>query len=674
MPLIAEVGRKSWSSRLLLGIIYFILCIMGACMVIPFLITISSSLSTASDYWNYNVFPRFLFHEDFRYVRGLSQYFFRYPSYGTQMKAYFPERPRHWNSWSVIGRDKEGHADFASFYMTEARRNPEGFKAMAKDYSEFSLQYDLTDLICNPDRVLSVDFLIKHYSEIYKEKHPGEKIGKRQLMTGALHELSEEWETPFESFYNVQFDKERALPLDSQNYIPDEGDGRFEGYKLFLRDMQNLRPECGFATPFCLRVKWYEFLGSERLKLELGHTYEIEKYNAVAGTDYPRLEHTPFPLPASFPKELQAIWRRFQNEYFPLRLCKLKVTPEMEAAFQKDVQTNVPEIATLNKMLGTNYSSFAEVKLPETAPRHVSQSNFQKIWLNFAKKQPPESKVFTSSEIAYQAFVMEKYGSLEKVNQAYHTEYSNLEEIFPPFHAAYTQAFIDHQWKITLQPAVKNFYMVMSYLLFNGNAILVTLGLIALTLCFTLTINPLAAYALSRFNLKGHDKIILYMLATMAFPTMVSAIPSYLLMRDLGMLNTMWALVLPSAANGMSIFILKGFFDSLPQELFEAATIDGASEFQIFRIVAMPLVKPILAINCLTAFMHAYNGWEWALIICQKKSMWTIAVWLYQASIWWNSEPWIVSAGFIIASIPTLLVFLSCQKIILRGIVIPTMK
>ena len=674
MPLIAEVGRKSWSSRLLLGIIYFILCIMGACMVIPFLITISSSLSTASDYWNYNVIPRFLFHEDFRYVRGLSQYFFRFPSYGTQMKAYFPERPRHWNSWSVIGRDKEGHADFASFYLTEASRNPEGFKAMAKDYSEFSMQYDLTDLICNPDRVLSVDFLIKHYSEIYREKHPGEKIGKRQLMNGALHELSEEWETPFESFYNVQFDKERALPLDSQNYIPDEGDGRFEGYKLFLRDMQNLRPECGFATPFCLRVKWYEFLGSERLKLELGHTYEIEKYNAVANTDYPCLERTPFPLPASFPKELQAIWRRFQNEYFPLRLCKLKVTPEMEAAFQKDVQTNVPEIATLNKMLGTNYSSFAEVRLPAAAPRHVSKSNFQKIWLNFAKKQPPESKVFTSSEIAYQAFVMEKYGSLEKINQAYHTEYSNLEEIFPPFHAAYTQAFNEHQWKITLQPAVKNFYMVMSYLLFNGNAILVTLGLIALTLCFTLTINPLAAYALSRFNLKGHDKIILYMLATMAFPTMVSAIPSYLLMRDLGMLNTMWALVLPSAANGMSIFILKGFFDSLPQELFEAATIDGASEFQIFRIVAMPLVKPILAINCLTAFMHAYNGWEWALIICQKKSMWTIAVWLYQASIWWSSEPWIVSAGFIIASIPTLLVFLSCQKIILRGIVIPTMK
>ena len=109
-------------------------------------------------------------------------------------------------------------------------------------------------------------------------------------------------------------------------------------------------------------------------------------------------------------------------------------------------------------------------------------------------------------------------------------------------------------------------------------------------------------------------------------------------------------------------------------ELFEAATLDGAGEMQIFRMVAMPLVKPILAINCLTAFVGAYNGWQWALIICQDKKMWTIAVWLYQASQWWVDSPWIVSAGFVIASVPTFIIFLSTQKIILRGIIIPSMK
>ncbi len=155
---------------------------------------------------------------------------------------------------------------------------------------------------------------------------------------------------------------------------------------------------------------------------------------------------------------------------------------------------------------------------------------------------------------------------------------------------------------------------------------------------------------------------------------MVSAIPAYLLMRDLGMLNTFFALVLPGAANGMAIFILKGFFDSLPSELYEAATIDGAREMQIFRIVAMPMVKPILAINALNAFIAAYAGWAWALIICQDKSMWTISVWLYQISSAWGRTPWLITAGFMVASIPTAIAFLSCQKIILRGIILPSMK
>jgi multiple sugar transport system permease protein len=161
----------------------------------------------------------------------------------------------------------------------------------------------------------------------------------------------------------------------------------------------------------------------------------------------------------------------------------------------------------------------------------------------------------------------------------------------------------------------------------------------------------------------------------MAFPAMVSAIPAYLLMRDLGLLNTFFALILPTAANGMSIFILKGFFDSLPRELYEAATIDGAKEWQIFAIITLPMMKPILAINALTAFIAAYNGWQWALIICQDRNMWTLSVWMYQANQWWSIHyPWLVTAGFVVVSIPTLIVFLFCQKIILRGIILPQMK
>jgi len=267
-----------------------------------------------------------------------------------------------------------------------------------------------------------------------------------------------------------------------------------------------------------------------------------------------------------------------------------------------------------------------------------------------------------------------RYGDLAGINRAWGTDYHYVEEVFPPFDEAYAVTFAHNEWPMTFAPALNNYGVIASYLFRRSNALYVTLLLVALSILCTLTVNPFAAYALSRFNLRGQEAIILFLLATSAFPAMISAIPGYLLMRDLGLLNTFFALVLPGAASGMSIFILKGFFDSLPPELFEAATIDGAKEWQIFLYVTMPMVKPILAINMLTAFLSAYTGWEWALIICQNPRMWTLAVWMYQASQWWVDAPWIVSAGFIIISIPTLLVFLTCQKVILRGIIIPQMK
>ena len=277
-------------------------------------------------------------------------------------------------------------------------------------------------------------------------------------------------------------------------------------------------------------------------------------------------------------------------------------------------------------------------------------------------------------ENAYQDFLLKRYGTVGSVNAAYGWKLARIEEAKPPFDKAYAVTYFNHQTAFAWAPFLSNYQTIANFLLDQGNAIPVTLWLIVLSIFMTLTINPLAGYALSRFNLKGKDKIILFCLATSAFPAMVSAIPGYLLMRDLGLLNTFFALVLPGAANGMAIFVLKGFFDSLPQELFEAATIDGAKEWQIFYFVSLPMVKPILAINALNAFIGAYSGWEWALIICQKKSMWTISVWLYQANQYWLSTPWITTAGFVIASIPILVVFLFCQNVIMKGIVVPSMK
>ena len=193
-----------------------------------------------------------------------------------------------------------------------------------------------------------------------------------------------------------------------------------------------------------------------------------------------------------------------------------------------------------------------------------------------------------------------------------------------------------------------------------------------LSLISALTVNPMAAYSLSRFPMKSSHRVLIFFLVTIAFPVEVAMIPNFLLLRDLGLLNTFAALVLPGMANGFSIFLLKGFFDSLPAELYEAGEMDGASEFQIFRIVALPLLKPILAYIGLGAFVAAYGGFMWAMIICTDPEMWTLMVWIYDFQMFRPGNNYILAAT-VLVSIPPLLVFLIANRIIMKGIVIPTM-
>ena len=117
---------------------------------------------------------------------------------------------------------------------------------------------------------------------------------------------------------------------------------------------------------------------------------------------------------------------------------------------------------------------------------------------------------------------------------------------------------------------------------------------------------------------------------------------------------------------------MKGFFDSLPRELYEAADIDGANEWQKFWLITMSLSKPILAVIALGAFTGAYGNFMFAFILCQDSSMWTLMVWLFQLQQFAAQE--VVFASVLVAAVPTLLVFVFCQSLIIRGLVVPTTK
>jgi multiple sugar transport system permease protein len=209
-------------------------------------------------------------------------------------------------------------------------------------------------------------------------------------------------------------------------------------------------------------------------------------------------------------------------------------------------------------------------------------------------------------------------------------------------------------------------------MLLHGRGIANTVIYCFLAVVLALLVNPLAAYAMSRYRMPSTYKILMFLMLTMAFPPMVTQIPVFLMLREFGLLNTFAALLLPGLANGYSIFLLKGFFDAQPRDLYESAQLDGAGEWTLFWQITMSLARPILSVVALNAFVAAYANFMFALLICQDERMWTLMVWLYQLQQ--RSGPGVVQASLLLAALPTLAVFLACQRVLLRGIVVPVEK
>lgn len=220
--------------------------------------------------------------------------------------------------------------------------------------------------------------------------------------------------------------------------------------------------------------------------------------------------------------------------------------------------------------------------------------------------------------------------------------------------------------------AGRNYLQILDYVLLHGSAIWNTVIFCALAVLTQLIVNPLAAFALSRYPMKATASVLLFLLATMAFPAEVTMIPGFLLLKDLGLLNTFAALVLPAAASGYSIYLLKGFFDSLPKDYYESGSIDGAKDWLLFYKVTVPLSKPVLAVTALGAFVGAYGAFIYAFLVAQDQRMWTLMVWVYQLQA--RAPKSTTMAALTVAAIPTLLVFLFAQRVIMRGIILPSEK
>lgn len=415
-------------------------------------------------------------------------------------------------------------------------------------------------------------------------------------------------------------------------------------------------------------------------------------------------------------EEEVARYERFLQDLPPemwqvgFRTATNQVTSRTDRRWQEWVRERYKTIAAADDAYLETSPNFQSVLPPaelldrrQWSPRQLAKWS---DWLRFKRELPIEFRVPVRAERIYQEFLRGKFknqmsrvpseikGDAKRFEQIRYRRGAPLDQEFRATYlpAAYQDQSVEDLWaKVSDGPlpirayedahvrreassirsefSWRNYYYVFDYIALNGRSLWNTMVFCLLTILVQLTVNPLAAYALSRYPIRASGKILLFLLATMAFPAEVAMIPSFLLLKDLGLLNTFAALVLPGAASGFSIFLLKGFFDSQPQEIFESAQIDGARETTMMLRIALPLSKPVLGYMALLAFMGAYGAFMYAFLVTQNRDMWTLMVFIYQLGL--TAPKAVMMAAITIAAIPTLLVFLAAQRVIMRGIVLP---
>ena len=205
---------------------------------------------------------------------------------------------------------------------------------------------------------------------------------------------------------------------------------------------------------------------------------------------------------------------------------------------------------------------------------------------------------------------------------------------------------------------------------FLGNSFLYALLITAVQLSF----NVLAAYAFARMRFRGRDLLFAMLLATMMVPPAVLLIPNFLVVSQLGLVDTMWGVVVPSFAGAFGIFLLRQAFLNIPADLEDAARIDGCGSWGILVNVVLPLSRPALVTLGLFIFMGAWNMFEWPLVVLSNEDYYplTVGLSLFRSE---TSADWPrVFAASVMGAAPLILLFLVAQRYLVGGISLSGMK
>ncbi len=190
----------------------------------------------------------------------------------------------------------------------------------------------------------------------------------------------------------------------------------------------------------------------------------------------------------------------------------------------------------------------------------------------------------------------------------------------------------------------------------------------------TLAVTSTAGYAFAKFRFFGRGPLFLFFLGTMMIPMQVTMIPVFLIEAKLGLLNSYAGLVLPLAANAFGVFLMRQYMLTIPDELIEAARMDGAGELRLFLTVVLPLARPAMATLSILTFLNAWNEFLWPLILIDTDEMQTLQLALTQFQGQYNVQWNLLMAASFLSILPILAVFLLFQRHLVEGIAMTGLK
>jgi ABC-type glycerol-3-phosphate transport system permease component len=220
---------------------------------------------------------------------------------------------------------------------------------------------------------------------------------------------------------------------------------------------------------------------------------------------------------------------------------------------------------------------------------------------------------------------------------------------------------------IPSKPTLENFVHIFSKLNF-GRAIANSLFVSLVTILLTVFVSSMAGFSLAKFSFRGKNLVFAVVLITFMVPFESIVIPLYILVKQLKIDNTYWALILPGVANGLAIFLFRQFFSEVPSEIMEAARIDGASWFRIYWRILLPLSMPAIVTVIVMVFMFQWNSLFWPLVATHSSRFEVVQVAIAshrstESTSWAN-----LFSSAIAGSLPPVILFLFLQKYFVRGI------